>query len=154
MSTGGAGSPQAGFLDFSRTIPAKKLSTAVIAKYDVLGLDSSNNVIVATTAEVERFCVAAEAKGNGDTTIMVFPPGEIAKVKVASGGAAAVQGPVKIGGTAGQVNDQGAATNANKVVGWCLGKDDPLNKTFLLVAGAAGDYIYLYIKPWTAVTTV
>lgn len=134
-------------------IPMKKLLTAVIAYHDVCGLDASNLVIVATTAEDNRFVVAAEAKGNGDAVIYVIIPGQVAAVKVAAGGAAAVQGPVKIGGTSGQVTDQGAGTNLSKIVGWCLGKQDPMNKTNLLAAGAAGDYILLYIAQWRPVTT-
>jgi hypothetical protein len=151
----GEGGPQAGqapISDFAREFELKKLLTGVIARGDVLGF-SSGLLITATTSEVDKFVVAKKAKGNGDPTVPVYMPGEIAEVTVAAGGAATLNGALKIGGTNGQVTDQGAGVNLNKVVGWCLGKFDPLNKTLLNADGAAGDIVLMLIAPWRSATT-
>lgn len=152
VGEGGAQPGQAPILDFAREYTVKKLLAGVITKGDVLGI-SSGTWITATTSEIDRFLVAKASKGNGDTVVPVYMPGEIAEVTVATAGAATLHGALKIGGVNGQVTDQGAAVNLNKVVGWCLGKFDPMNKTLLLVDGAAGDQVLMYIKWWGAVTT-
>ena len=152
----GEGGPQAGqapIADFAREFELKKLLTGVIARGDVLGKDGTNLMITATTTQDNDFCVAKAARGNGDATVPVYMGGEIAEVTVAAGGAATLHGALKIGGTNGQVTNQGASTNLSKVCGWCLGKFDPLNKTLLMADGAAGDIILMLIAQWKPVTT-
>lgn len=152
----GEGGGQAGMGpldDFARSWEIKKLLAGVIARGDVLGFDGSNLAITATTSQDNIFFVARAARGNGDATVPVFMPGEIALVTVAAAGAATLHGALKIGGVNGQVTDQGASTNLSKVVGWCLGKYDVTNKTLLMANGAAGDVVMMLIRQPTAVTT-